>query len=161
MGAGLQTTLVGWFSLLFLAAAVPTASQAQPPGDDFISLVSDLTPIGEELLESSRGRAMAVGGIQIEVTGMLRLLSDGQNLLDYAGGNLALHGVAAQAIDLQTLGISSEDVLFEHPLFVNTMDGAALEQYREINMHFKNLPVGLSRIPVIPDLLLMRGTGHY
>ena len=107
--------------------------------------------------DDSRGGAALPGGLDIEVTALMRVLADGEDVLTVSGGLTAVgHGLAAQDMVVQSQNLPVGDqALLDNPMIVNTLDNVSLEQYREITIHLRSGPgagVGSPMVPVVPSL---------
>lgn len=130
---------------VFLAASMgallfPGASLADAPGgmdDPFFAMEA----VEEEELASARGGAVLPNGMTIEVTGLMRVMVDGQHITTSTFGNFQ-QGVA-DAGSLQPMLDGPASV-------INSLNGISLDQYREINFHISNLPTSMERAPFVP-----------
>lgn len=148
-GVGIQ--VIARLGVCLLWAGVAFADDAWP-GDE-LGLVSAMEPVGEAILAEARGGAALPDGLGIEVTALMRVLADGEDLLTVSSAwEAGAHGLAAQQIVLQGQNVPVGESVFNNPLIVNAMDGVSLEQYREVTIHLSNLPVGTGAIPIVPSL---------
>jgi hypothetical protein len=138
-------TLTSVLCSVFLAASMgallfPGSSLADAPGDmddPFFAMEA----VEEEELASARGGAVLPNGMTIEVTGLMRVMVDGQHLTTSTFGDFQ-PGVA---------DIGSLQPMLDGPASViNSLNGISLDQYREINFYISNLPTSLERAPFVP-----------
>jgi hypothetical protein len=118
-----------------------SADDLEPASDDpFVSF----SPVEESELENSRGRAVLPDGLTIEVTGLMRILVDGQEL--------------SRAALFNSSPVSASQLpLTDTPLIIqNSLNGISLEQYRELNFRISNIPISLERRFIPPPTI---GTG--
>ena len=110
------------------------------------------------MLAEARGGASLPGGLGVEVSALMRVLADGEDILAISGGvSAAAHGVAAQEMVLQSQHLPAAGQALNNPLIMNSLDNISLEQYREITIHLQNVPgVGTARpiVPVVPSLTI-------
>ena len=110
-----------------------------PSGVD--DLFMSMDAVGEEELAESRGGAVLPNGMTVEVTGLMRVMVDGQHLSTSTFG-------AHSAGGLDALGPIP---LADAPAsLVNSLNGISLDQYREINFHISNLPANFNRGAFVP-----------
>ena len=126
---------VGMGALLF-----PGNSFADTPGglDD---LFMAMDAVGEEELAQARGGAVLPNGMTVEVTGLMRVMVDGQHLATSTFGDYPRG--AGDSIGPIPLTQTPASV-------VNSLNGISLDQYREINFHISNLPTNLNRGAFVP-----------
>jgi hypothetical protein len=138
-------TLTSVLCSVFLAASMgallfPGSSLADAPGDmddPFFAMEA----VEEEELASARGGAVLPNGMTIEVTGLMRVMVDGQHLTTSTFGDFQ-PGVA---------DIGGMQPMLDGPASViNSLNGISLDQYREINFYISNLPTSLERAPFVP-----------
>lgn len=147
-----RATAVAACSLLLCGVALAGDG---PIGDE-LALVGEVEPVGDATLAAARGGASLPGGIDIEVTALMRVLADGEDILTISGGvSAAAHGVAAQEMVLQSQNLPAAGQVLNNPLIINSLDNISLEQYRDITIHLQNVPgIGTARpiVPVVPSL---------
>jgi len=122
------------------ALLFPGASLADAPGDmedPFFAMEA----VEEEELASARGGAVLPNGMTIEVTGLMRVMVDGQHITTSTFGNFQ-QGVADAG--------SFQPMLDGPASVINSLNGISLDQYREINFHISNLPTSMERAPFAP-----------
>ncbi len=126
---------VGMGALLF-----PGDSFADTPGslDD---LFMAMDAVGEEELAQARGGAVLPNGMTVEVTGLMRVMVDGQHLTTSTFGDYS-HG-AGGSIGPMPLADAPASI-------INSLNGISLDQYREINFHISNLPTNFNRGAFVP-----------
>lgn len=129
------------------------------PAMDELGLFSEVEPVAEETLADARGGAALPGGLDIEVTALMRVLADGEDVLSISGGLAAAgHGLAAQDMVLQSQNLPVGDApILDNPMIVNALDNVSLEQYREITIHLQGVPgsgVASPMVPVVPSLTI-------
>ena len=122
------------------ALLFPGSSLADAPGDTDDPFFA-MEAVEEEELASARGGAVLPNGMTIEVTGLMRVMVDGQHLTTSTFGDLQPGGA----------GIGGMQPMLDGPTSViNSLNGISLDQYREINFHISNLPTSLDRAPFVP-----------
>lgn len=125
---------------------------------DELALVQEVEAVADTTLAEARGGASLPGGLGVEVSALMRVLADGEDILAISGGvSAAAHGVAAQEMVLQSQHLPATGQALNNPLIMNSLDNISLEQYREITIHLQNVPgVGTARpiVPVVPSLTI-------
>ena len=143
-----------------LGALLPGVALAgDEPAMDELGLFSEVEPVAEEALADARGGAALPGGLDIEVTALMRVLADGEDVLSISGGLTAAgHGLVAQDMVLQSQNLPAGDrPILDNPMIVNALDNVSLEQYREITIHLQGVPgsgVASPMVPVVPSLTI-------
>ena len=125
----------GMGALVFSGTAL-----ADGPGaldDPFLAMEA----VGEEELAGARGGAVLPNGMTIEVTGLMRVMVDGQHVSTSTYG-----GLQPGMGDLGNVLPSMDGPAS----VINSLNGISLDQYREINFHISNLPASLERAPFVP-----------
>ena len=122
------------------ALLFPGAVLADAPGD-FDDPFFAMEAVEEEELASARGGAVLPNGMTIEVTGLMRVMVDGQHITTSTFG-----GIEPGMGDIGNV----QPFLDGPASVINSMNGISLDQYREINFHISNLPTSLERAPFVP-----------
>jgi len=131
-----------------LIAAVVVLGMGTFPGsaaaEDFVRASEEdpfafLSPVDDSELAASSGRAVLPDGLKVDVTVLMRVLVDGQEL---AQSVLSEASASSQA-SFQAL-TSTSDIL------QNSLNGISLEHYREINFRISNLPISIETRRFVP-----------
>ena len=111
---------------------------------------AEMRAVEEDELAAARGGALLPNGMTVEVTGLMRVMVDGQHLSTTTFGN------QGQAGGLVPTGIPFAD---GPASIINSLDGVSLDQYREINFYISNLPTSLKPAPFVPRVEIYQGVG--
>ena len=134
---------------------VPGVATAESPVGDELAFVGELTPVAGEDLEEARGGAALPDGFGIEVTAMLRVLAEGQELASMTGHFGGPGGLGVHAGLLNSQGAPFSGSLLDNPIIVNSLDGITIHDYREITVYIDHLPVPATRAgSAIPEVVL-------
>jgi len=127
--------VVGLGALLFSGEAL-----AETPAG-FDDPFAGMQALEEDELAAARGGAVLPNGMIVEVSGLMRVVVDGQHLSTTTFGGQG-----------QAPGLIPADIPFgDAPASViNSLNGISLDQYREINFHISNLPTSLKPAPFVP-----------
>jgi hypothetical protein len=138
----------------------PSAALAEPPELDAISLVGELAPVDSDVLAKARGGASLRGGFGIEVTAVLRLMAEGQDVLSMTGAYGLTGGVSTPQTVVHSQGSPLAATVLENPIIVNSLDGVSLEQYREITVHLTDFSFSKNRALLPVSNVTLGGSGH-
>jgi len=127
-------------SLVIGLVLVTGAAFAESPGGDELAFVGELAPVAGEVLEEARGGAALPEGFGIEVTAMLRVLADGQELASMTGQLGGTTGLGVHEGLLNSQGAPFSGSLLDNPVIVNSLDGITIHDYREITVYIDHLP---------------------
>ncbi len=150
--------LAGLLCLLVAGGAFAGDREA-PPGDP-IALLADVEPVELEVLAEARGGASLPGDFGIEVTAVLRLLAEGQDLVTMTGSFVSGQAPVAPMTELGAHANLLSSGVLDTPVLVNSLDGVSLEQYREVTIHLTNLPTRGVRVPSQHGVIGLGATGH-
>lgn len=144
-----------WPGLGVLLALSTAAASAESPSGDELSFVRGLVPVAREELEEARGGAVLPRGFGIEVTAMLRILAEGQEVVSMAGHFGGATGLGAQVGILNSQNIPFSGSLLDNPIIVNSLNGITIQDYREITVYIDHLPLpGTGGGSAIPEVIL-------
>jgi len=102
---------------------------------------ASFSPIDDTELDASRGRAVLPDGLTVEVTALMRVMVDGQEILQSALSD-ASGGTSGQAASLP---------LTDAPqILQNSLNGISIDRYREINFRISNLPISIEPRRFVP-----------
>ena len=97
----------------------------------------------DEELAGARGGAVLPNGMTVEVTGLMRVMVDGQHLSTSTFGDYPL-GSIDSAMNFP-IGDAPASI-------INSLDGISLDHYREINFYISKLPTNFSPAPFVPRM---------
>ena len=137
----LPTVLRGlaWLVGLGVLLSAPVVLAELPSGLDDPFAAMEAVAEGE--LSEARGGAVLPNGMIVEVSGLMRVMVDGQHLTTSTFGNYPQ---------------GSMDPTFQIPIgsapasVINSLNGVSLDQYREINFRISNLPTNFAPPPFVP-----------
>ena len=121
------------FAVSAAAEDLARASQEDP--------FASLSPVDDTELDAARGRAVLPDGLTVEVTALMRVLVDGQEIAQSVLSD-ASAAVSGQA---SLLPLTSAPYILQ-----NSLNGISIERYREINFRISNLPISLEPRRFIP-----------
>jgi len=149
---GLQLERIAAFLIAGIAAAAffgAVAAAGEELGADALQFVDAMPPLSQEALSVQRGGAVLPGGMSVEISGLERLMVDGEDLA--ASSLLSSVPLGAESGNWAELAGSSPDFSSLPLTVTNDENSISIGQFREINIEIRNVPIPLQATPVFPS----------
>ena len=142
----LAASLIAGIALVAFFGALGAAAEESSASADVI--FPELRPLSEEDLSGQRGGAVLPGGMTVEVTSLMRVLVDGEDLAASSVAPALPIGMepGIWAVIADT-GLESLTV----PMAItNSENGISIGQFREVTIEIRNVPISLGIAPAFP-----------
>jgi len=138
--------IAGIALLAFLGALSAAAEELHANAVPFFE---DVPALSEGDLSLTRGGAVLPGGMSVEISGLSRVMVDGEDLaLSSVASSLPL---GLESGTWATFADSGAQALSLPMVITNSESAISIGQFREINIEIRNVPISLEVAPAFPS----------
>ena len=142
----LAASLIAGIALVAFFGALGAAAEESPARSEV--LLQALAPLSEEDLSAQRGGAVLPGGMSVEVSSLMRVLVDGEDL---AASSVAPgFPIGVEPGIWAVIADSGLESLTVPMAITNSENGISIGQFREVNIEIRNIPISLGVAPAFP-----------